>query len=152
MTIDALLYLGADLTLDDLASLARDWRRWQGSRRVGVAGPSGGAKLTVWRGDMPVMLSLIRPGAYGDFLLTDEWLPAEFAGPPQFRPGSILTLGVSTSPVRKADLGLRLAVMLAADCARRWPCRLSNDAVGDGRRIYTRDEIIEADRQGKLLE
>ena len=33
MTIDALLYLDAELSVDDLASLARDWRRRRGSRR-----------------------------------------------------------------------------------------------------------------------
>jgi hypothetical protein len=33
------------------------------------------------------MLSLIRPGVYGDFLLTDECLPAQFAGPPPSLPG-----------------------------------------------------------------
>jgi hypothetical protein len=29
MTFAALLYLGSELTGDDLASLARDWRRWR---------------------------------------------------------------------------------------------------------------------------
>ena len=86
MTIDALLCLDAELAADDLASLARDWRRWRGARRVGIGGPSSNASLTVWRGDMPAMLSLIWPGVYGDFLLTDECLPAAFAGPPPFRP------------------------------------------------------------------
>jgi len=152
MTIHALLYLDAELTFDDLASLTRDWRRWRGLRRVRVGDPSSDGSLTVWRGDMPVMLSLIRPGVHGDFLLTEECLPAEFAGPPPFRPRSGLGLGVSTLPVRKADVGLRLAIELAADCARRWPCRLWNEAVGDGRRIYTRDDIIEAEREGRLFE
>ena len=36
--------------------------------------------------------------------------------------------------------------------ARRWPCRLTNEWVGDGFRIHTEEEIIEADRQGKQLE
>lgn len=147
-----MLYLDAELTVDDLASLARDWRRWRGSRRVRIGDPSSDGSLTVWRGDMSVMLSLIRPGGHGDFLLEGECLPAEFAGPPPFQPRSGLALAVSTSPMRQADLGLRLAIELAADCARRWPCRLSNEAVGDGRRIYSRDEIIEAECQGRLLE
>ena len=88
MTINALLYLDAELTVDDLASLARDWRRWRGSRRVTVGRPANDGSLTVWRGDMSVMLSLIRPGGYGDFLLAGECLPAEFAGPPPFGRGA----------------------------------------------------------------
>lgn len=71
MTIDALLYLDAELTVDDLASLAWDWRRWRGSRRVRVGDPSSDGSLTMWRGDMPVLLSLIRPGIDRDFLLTE---------------------------------------------------------------------------------
>ena len=112
MTIDALLYLDAELAVDDLASLARDWRRWRGARRIRIGGPSCDGSVTVWRGDMPVMLNLIRPGVYGDFLLTDECLPAEFAGPPPFRRRSTLVLHVSTKPVGKADLGLGLAIEL----------------------------------------
>jgi len=99
---------------------------------------------------MPVMLSLIRPGVFGAFLTSA--FPAEFAGPPPFRPQSLLVLHVSTEPIGKTDLGLRLAIELATDCARRWPCRLTNEADGDGRRIYTRAEIIEAERQGGLFE
>jgi hypothetical protein len=153
LMIDAMLYLDAELAVDDLASLAQDWRWWRGSRRVGISGPSGDGELAVWRGDMhQVMLRLIRPGVYGDFLLSEECLPEEFAGPPLYRPRTILALHASTSPAKNAEIGLRLAIELAADCARRWPCRLTNDAIGGGRRIYTRDEIIEAERKGELLE
>jgi hypothetical protein len=152
MTIDALLYLDAELTGDDLALLARDWRRWRASRRVSIGGSPGDGWLTVSRGGMPVMLRLIRPGSYGEFLLAEECLPGELAGPPPFRPRSILALGVVASPTARAHLGLRLAIELAADCARRWPCRLVSDAAGDDRRVYTREDIIQAERQGRQLE
>jgi len=42
-------------------------------------------------------------------------------------------------------------IFSTSELARQAACRLSNEAVGDGRRIYTRDEIIEAERQGRLL-
>jgi hypothetical protein len=100
---------------------------------------------------MPVMLRLIRPGSYGEFLLAEECLPRELAGPPPFQPRSILALGVVASPAARAHLGLRLAIELAADCTRRWPCRLVSDAPGDDRRV-SREDIIQAERQGRQLE
>jgi hypothetical protein len=151
MTIDASLYLGVELTGDDLTELARRWRRWRGARRVSIGADGRDGSLTVWRGEMPVMLTLIRPDGRAAFLLSEECLPTELAGPPPLRPHSILSLSVSTSPTSKADVGLRLAIELAADIARRWPCRLDNDGVGDGRRVYTEQEIIDADRQGEML-
>jgi hypothetical protein len=152
MTIDALLYLDAELTSDDLALLAREWRGWRSSRRVSTGGNPGDGSLTVSRGGMPVMLRLIRPGSYGDFLLAQECLPRELAGPPPSWPRSILAISVVASPAARAHLGLRLAIELAAGCAHRWPCRLSNEAPGDDRRVYTREDIIQAGRQGRPLE
>jgi hypothetical protein len=55
------------------------------------------------------MLSLIRPGGYGEFLLT-ECLPAEFAGPPRNR-----------RPVSGADERGRAAAASRGSRARRPP-------------------------------
>jgi hypothetical protein len=150
MSLGASLYLGAELTSDDLAWLLREWDRPRPRRMTANGTPSNGL-LNVWRDGVPVIVHLIRPGVFGDFLLTND-LPEEFAVPPRFTPRSMLTFLVSTSPIDKAHVGLRLVIELAADCARRWPCRLSNDGDREGFRIYTPDEIIDAERQGKQLE
>jgi hypothetical protein len=143
MTIDAFLYTAEKLKPDKFAAFGQELAK---TPNVEVQYPQEG-QITVLRDDMPVFLKLIRPGEYGDWFLNDDTA----RGMP-FHVHSIISINVSTSPIRKADIGLRLAIEIAAQCARRWPCALDNLAVGEGHKRYTREEILQAEQQGKLLE